>query len=226
MVEFQAQPAAGAWYNLLTKIGLYGEAYPDRDVRGLLVGLREADLPRWPSRVGGPDALAMAACLERFLPAWLEREPANPFVAALAPLALVRDEELRACAPRLWRTIQDAPVAPPVRQTLSQILEFWLFERFAALTDEEIWTMLNVLTPLEETRAYQSIFAKGEAKGKADDLKRLLARRFGPLPRWAVARINAASIAQLDAWLDGIFDAPALDALLGSPPPRRRKPAG
>ena len=94
--------------------------------------------------------------------------------------------------------------------------------------------MLNVLTPLEETRAYQSIFAKGEAKGKtegkaegkADDLKRLLARRFGPLPRWAVARINAAPIAQLDAWLDGIFDAPALDALLGSQPPRRRKSSG
>jgi hypothetical protein len=32
---------------------------------------------------------------------------------------------------------QDAPVAPPVRQTLAQILEFWLFERFHALTDEE-----------------------------------------------------------------------------------------
>ncbi|MCK7580656.1 MAG: Rpn family recombination-promoting nuclease/putative transposase [Chromatiales bacterium] len=37
VVEFQAQPAAGAWYNLLTKIGLYGEEHPDRDVRGLLI---------------------------------------------------------------------------------------------------------------------------------------------------------------------------------------------
>ena len=77
-----------------------------------------------------------------------------------------------------------------------------------------------MLTPLEEIRAYQSIFAEG----KTDDLKRLLARRLGPLPPWAVARINAAPLAQLDAWLDGIFDAPALEALLGSPPPRRRKP--
>jgi predicted transposase YdaD len=62
--------------------------------------------------------------------------------------------------------------------------------------------MLNVLTPLEETRAYQEIFAEGEAKGKVegeargkakgkiegkiegkiDDLKRLLTRRFGPVP--------------------------------------------
>jgi predicted transposase YdaD len=117
-----------------------------------------------------------------------------------------------------------------VREALAQILACWLFERFQSLTDEEIWAMLNVFTPLEETRAYQSIFAKGEAKGeakaKAEDLKHLLARRFGPLPKWAAARIDAAPIAQLDAWLDGIFDAPTLDALLGPPPSRRRKPAG
>ena len=234
VVEFQAQPAAGAWYNLLTKVGLYGEEHSERDVHGLLIGLREEDLPRWPSRVGGPDAVATAVCLARFLPHWLAREPDNPFVAALAPLILTRDEELRDRAPRLWRAIQEAPVAPPVREALAQILACWLFERFQSLTDEEIWAMLNVFTPLEETRAYQSIFAKGEAKGeakgkikgKAEDLKRLLARRFGPLPKWAAARIDAAPIDQMNAWLDGIFDVPTLDALLGPPPSRRRKPAG
>jgi predicted transposase YdaD len=248
VVEFQAQPAASAWYNLLTKIGLYGEEHPDRDVQGLLILLQDSDSPRWPSRVGSPDAVAAAVCLERFLPQWLEREPDNPFVAALAPLVLTRDEDLRERASQLWRSIQEAPVAPSVRNALSQILECWLFERFKSLTEEEIWAMLNIFTPLEETRAYQSIFAKGEAKGKAEgeakgkaegeakgkaegkaeDLKRLLARRFGPLPKWATARIDGATVDQMDAWLDGIFDAPALDALLGSPPrpTRRRKPAG
>jgi hypothetical protein len=93
---------------------------------------------------------------------------------------------------------------------------------FRSLTDEEIWAMLNIFTPLEETRAYQSIFAKGEAKG----LKHLLTRRFGPLPKWAAARIDAASIEQMDAWLDGSFDAQSLEDLLGPPPARRRKPAG
>ena len=103
--------------------------------------------------------------------------------------------------------------------------------------------MLNVITPIQETKAYQSIFAEGEAKGKAegeakglakgeakglakgearglakgkaDDLKRLLRRRFNGLPAWAAQRIDAASIAQLDAWLDGIFDAPSLEGLIG-----------
>lgn len=88
----------------------------------------------------------------------------------------------------------------PTRVTLSQVLEFLFFERFRTLTAEEIWTMLHRLTPLEETRAYQSIFVKGEAKGEAEGvakrLKRLLARRFGPLPPWAEERIATAQIAQ------------------------------
>ena len=58
--------------------------------------------------------------------------------------------------------------------------------------------MLNVITPIQETKAYQSIFAEGKvegkAEGKADDLKRLLRRRFNAMPAWATQRIDAASI--------------------------------
>ena len=156
---------------------------------------------------------------------------------------VVDDAELQRRAPALWRTIQDASVAPPIRATLERILAFWLFERFQTLTAEEIWTMLNVLIPIEETRAYQSIFAKGEAKGKAegeakgeakgkaegeakgkaDSLKRLLARRFGPLSAWAAKRIAAAAIDQLNVWLEGIFDAGRLEDLIGPKPGRGKK---
>jgi predicted transposase YdaD len=136
---------------------------------------------------------------------------------------LKRDEDLWAQAPRLWQTIQDAALPLPIRATLSQVLEFWLFERFRTRTAEEIWTMLHHLTPLEETRAYQSIFVKGEAKGKAEGetkgkaegIRRLLARRFGPLPPWAQERIAAADSPQLDAWLDGLLDARSVVDLLG-----------
>lgn len=78
--------------------------------------------------------------------------------------------------------------------------------------------MLNQVTPIEETRAYQSIFAEGEAKGRAEGLRRLLACRFGPLPEWAQARLEAAPIAQLDQWLDGVLDTPSLEALIGPEP--------
>jgi len=143
IIEFQAQYAAGAWYNLLTKLGLYGQEHPRRTVQGLLIPL---------------------------------------------------------------------------------------------LSSEELRTMLNVLVPLEQTRVYQEIFAKGkadgktegkaegevdgEAKGKADSLKRLLTRRFGVLPRWAVQRLDAAAIMQLDGWLEGVLDAQSLEQLIGPKPGR------
>lgn len=93
VMEFQAQPDSGIWYNLMAKVGLYGEKQPKLEVRGLLIFLRERDDP-WFGRFGHTNALIRAVYLDRFLPDWLKREPENPFVAALAPLILTRDEDL------------------------------------------------------------------------------------------------------------------------------------
>ena len=106
----------------------------------------------------------MGVYLDRFLHEWLAREPDNPFVAVFAPLVIQDDAELRAHAPQLWRTVQTAPLSPAAEDALAQVLEFWFFERFRGLTVKEIWAMLNLLTPIEETRAYQSIFAEPRAR--------------------------------------------------------------
>jgi predicted transposase YdaD len=247
VIEFQGQAAPAVWYNLLTKIGLYGERYPQRDVVGIGIFLRARDLPAYPSRIS--DQLAVA--LDAVLPDWLEREPDNPYLAVFAPLVIDDEAELRQRAAAYWRTVQEAPVSATTRDTLSMVMEFWFFERFRGWSAKEIWNMLNIVTPIQETRAYQSIFiegkaegeakgraegeakgraegeakgkaegeakgrAEGETKGKAGSLKRLLTRRFGPLPAWAEQRIEMAPMAQLDEWLDGLFDAPGLTDLLG-----------
>lgn len=196
-------------------MGLYGEQFPEREVLGIGVLLRERDRPDQPAWGNDSERPLCIVALDRFLPQWLEREPENPFVAVFAPLVIEDDAELRRRAPSVWQRIRGAPLSEEAREALSQVLEFWFFERFRGLSAQEIWAMLNPSTPIQETRAYQSIFAEGKAEGKAEDLGRLLARRFGPLPDWAVARIQAAPIAQLDAWLDGIFDADRLEALIG-----------
>ncbi len=159
--------------------------------------------------------------LDSFLREWLAREPGNPYVAVFAPLIIDSDAELTQRAPVLWQTIQQAPLDAETRETLSKVLEFWFFERLSGKIAQKIWTMLNLVTPLEETKAYQSIFAKGEAKGKAATLHRLLTRRFGPLPTWAAQRVTAASEVQLDTWLDGIFDATSIKDLFGDESERR-----
>jgi hypothetical protein len=134
LVEFQGQPVVTVWYNLLTKVGLYGEQHPHAEVRAILVFLDERDDPGRPAGFAAADSPLRAVYLDRFLPAWLEREPDNPFVAVFAPLLLKRDADLAARAPRLWQTVRDSALPEPIRSTLSQVLEFLFFERFRTLT--------------------------------------------------------------------------------------------
>ena len=57
--------------------------------------------------------------------------------------------------------------------------------------------------------------AVGMAEGEAKSLIRLLERRFGPLPHDIEARIGAAELEEIEAWLDAVLDAPDLAALFG-----------
>ena len=52
---------------------------------------------------------------------------------------------------------------------------------------------------------------RGRAEGKAETLLRQLERRFGAVPEDARARILAAPVGDLDAWLDAFVSASSLD---------------
>ena len=62
--------------------------------------------------------------------------------------------------------------------------------------------------------------ARGLAEGKAVTLLRQLQRRFGPVPDAIGDRVGAADIAQLDAWLDAVLDAPSLSAVFDPTAPQ------
>ena len=63
---------------------------------------------------------------------------------------------------------------------------------------------------------------EGEAKGRAEALLRLVERRRVIVPEEAERRIRAATVADLDRWLDAVLDATdltadSLDAILAAP---------
>ena len=51
---------------------------------------------------------------------------------------------------------------------------------------------------------------EGEQSGEAKALRRLLQKRFGPLSEDVLARLQAASIDELELWLDRALDTDSL----------------
>ena len=55
---------------------------------------------------------------------------------------------------------------------------------------------------------------QGRAEGEAYALRRLLQKRFGPLSEDVLARLQSASIDELELWLDRALDADSLAGCL------------
>jgi flagellar biosynthesis/type III secretory pathway protein FliH len=58
-------------------------------------------------------------------------------------------------------------------------------------------------------------FAEGWAEGQAKLVLLLLGAKFGPLPKWARARVKEAAAAQLEAWAIGVLTAETLAEVVG-----------
>ena len=52
---------------------------------------------------------------------------------------------------------------------------------------------------------------QGLQQGESLLLRRLLTRRFGPLPEWAERRLKAAEPAQLEAWGERVLEVKTLE---------------
>ncbi|KOR31001.1 hypothetical protein TI04_03130 [Achromatium sp. WMS2] len=233
VVEFQAQPNPSIRYNLMSKISLYGEQHPGVDVRGVLV-FPETKVDKQNFQWQPETGQIAVVYLEENFPSQRIEESADPFILTLAPLLIEDNTILKQLAPKCWQIINNPQLDPQIRNNLGAILQFWFMERFKAHTAQEIANMLHVLTPLEETRAYKELVAKGEArgrqfgliegeargeargkiKGQLELLKRQLAKKFGKLSKAALKKLDAATPDQLEAWAEGILDTNSVEELL------------
>ena len=89
-----------------------------------------------------------------------------------------------------------------------QEVKAMLAERVIEWTHE--WKQQGLEQGLEQGRQ------EGRQEGEGAVLKRMLARRFGPLPVDTLSRIERASTDQLEQWSDNIFDAKTLDEVFAS----------
>jgi predicted transposase YdaD len=87
---------------------------------------------------------------------------------------------------------------------------------------QSLWHNIEVLEEQEKMRYVTSVEQigiekgllqgrlEGEQSGEAKALRRLLQKRFGPLSEDVLARLQTASIDELELWLDRALDADSL----------------
>ena len=143
------------------------------------------------------------------------QHPDHPLLAVFLPW-FASDRQLVQQAPTAWRRLE--ALTEPGASVLLDVFISWMLERYKGRTYEEILKMLHVLTPLEETRAYQELVNVGRQKEALVLLTKLIGRRFGAVPRWANDRLRQADLKQLETWAENIFDAKELTDLLGPKP--------
>jgi predicted transposase YdaD len=213
VIEFQAQPDPAIYPRLLLEMALVGERHPGRVVRGFIL-FAQASLDPRTEPWHGLMARDPAPPLRRaYLPDLLQRlalaQPDHPLLAVFLPYLEDDLVRLREQAPPVYRRLQETALPESTRRHCVDVFQSWLMARFKSLSLGEILKMLGELTPLEETRAYRELVAKGRQEGREREARlvlRQLQRRLGPVSPAQQARMAALPIDTLEDLGEALLD--------------------
>ena len=217
VIEFQAQYDPLIYHRLILEMALVGERHPGRVVRGFILFAQASLDPRTEPWHGLLVRDADAPLRRAYLPDLLERlaraQPEHPLLAVFLPYLEDNLDRLRAQAPPVYRRLQEAALPETTRRHCVDVFQSWLMARFKTMNLEEILKMLGELTPLEETRAYRELVAKGLMEGRQEGRERearlvlrQLQRRLGPVSPAHQARITALPIDALEDLGEALLD--------------------
>ncbi|MDO4232654.1 MAG: Rpn family recombination-promoting nuclease/putative transposase [Lautropia sp.] len=141
---------------------------------------------------------------------WLEGEPElkRTFAIWIQALLAKRNDGI-------W-ALQKVTDLKELRMGLAEKMQVWAEE----IRQESIQKGLQEGRQKGLQEGRQEGLAEGQAKGAQQAqiliLQRQLTKRFGELPPQALAQIQAATVQQVETWLDRVLDAPTLDEVLAS----------
>lgn len=80
---------------------------------------------------------------------------------------------------------------------------------------EEIMGLMKMMREEGRQEGIQIGISQGISQGELAVLKRLLVRRFGPIPAWAESRMENSDRKDLEIWSDRILDAASVEEIFG-----------
>ena len=134
-----------------------------------------------------------------------------------------------AAAKRAIRNLADAVAHSPFKQRIDRVVTHWIKHRLQrkmpGLTVPDAEELTKGMEMLETNidrweaqaiaKGIQQGVQQGMQRGEALLLQRQLTRRFGELPAAQLAKLAAATPAQLEIWGDRVLDAQSLDEVFG-----------
>jgi predicted transposase YdaD len=160
VTEFQGYDDRRIYYRAFAGAALLGEQEPEREIHILILFLDEKDDPKTPSwhQLGRSAFPAFNVVYLKEVVAQLRRQNQADPLAGLFELVLEPDpEKVREKASGNYHNIEVSGLPARTRRTYGKIYIYWLMQRLKNLTREEVHSMLGIMTPLKETRAYQDI---------------------------------------------------------------------
>jgi predicted transposase/invertase (TIGR01784 family) len=217
-VQMQAEEAFyGRWFAEIF-LSLYRMA-PVRPWRAVVIypsrPVERLDERRYGSVVRLPEVHRV------YLEDWAD-VPADTVGLRLVQLLVSAATEAPARARQLLREPLTAGARALPETVLLDLVETILVYKLPTMSREEVRRMLELHdVDLKQTRFYQEVFAEGRTEGRSEGqtegearlLRKLLIRRFGPLPAWAEAKLAGAEPAQLEGWGERVLEAATLEAV-------------
>ncbi len=75
---------------------------------------------------------------------------------------------------------------------------------------------MPIRVDISEIPLLRDAYLRGEKQGEVTLLRRLLEGRFGPLPEWAVQKLQTASDVDLERWAVRVLQAASLEDALSA----------
>ena len=184
-VEFQAYWDDTIYHRLILEMASYGVENPKREIRGILVftekNLDKKTLP-WHELTKSNKNIFYVVYLKDYLEELEKQDPDNPLVSTFKPYLEKNEHKIKTKAKKWYKNIKQSPLSYQVKESFGSVFTRWMQERFPKLSYEEVTKMFVELTPLEETRSYKELVAKGqvigEKIGEKKAAQRLIARQI------------------------------------------------
>ncbi len=171
---------------IIAKMVMAQEEYPERDMRGVILFANRAcdpDTQPWKK-------LVRVRYLDETLAKLEAKNPKNPLVCVFKPVMEQNDEKLVCQAPQHYRAIQRSKkLTATQRDTLTEVFENWLLQRFKDKTKQELAMILD-LPDVRQTRCGRELLDEGREEGMAEMVIAVARKRLGKISKSVEERIR------------------------------------